>query len=167
MTMRKTLEQRFWEKVDRKGDTDCWNWTAAVRGSTDKYGTIWVDGAIESAHRVAYRLASRAEIPEDTVVRHKCDNGLCCNPAHLELGTMLDNARDKVERGRSHNGGRGKLTVDQAVEILHMRFDLGLNNSQIARNYGITRPMVSRICNGYYWQDAYQLYQAQYGIQAA
>lgn len=56
--MRKTLNQRFEDKVDRSGD--CHIWTASV--STDGYGQIGasVDGTQKnlSAHRLAYEWAS-------------------------------------------------------------------------------------------------------------
>lgn len=59
------------------------------------------------AHRVAWILIN-GEIPviegadyRGTVLRHTCDNPLCVKPAHLRLGTHLDNMRDKVERNRT------------------------------------------------------------------
>lgn len=48
------------------------------------------------AHRVAYAMAKGD--PGKLFVRHACDNPLCCNPAHLSLGTQRDNEHDK---GRS------------------------------------------------------------------
>lgn len=43
------------------------------------------------------------------VVRHKCDNRLCINPEHLEVGTQSANLRDqqrtKARRTKWPNGG--------------------------------------------------------------
>lgn len=42
-------------------------------------------------------------IPSDRMVCHHCDVRDCVNPAHLYIGTAVDNARDKRERGRAVN----------------------------------------------------------------
>lgn len=34
------------------------------------------------------------------VVKHTCDNKLCVNPAHLELGTYSENLKEAYERGQ-------------------------------------------------------------------
>lgn len=47
-------------------------------------------------------------------VLHKCDVRSCINPAHMYLGTHVDNMRDCANRGRT--AGR-KLTDEQVAEI--------------------------------------------------
>jgi len=37
-------------------------------------------------------------------VCHTCDVRLCCNPAHLFIGTRSDNVADCVAKGRYSNG---------------------------------------------------------------
>jgi hypothetical protein len=79
----------------------CLLWQGAKRG---EYGQVRVykecGTGTFSAHRTAYCIAY-GECPADMVVRNKCDNPLCINPKHLELGTHADNVADRVARGRS------------------------------------------------------------------
>lgn len=91
------LEQRFWQKVERLGPSDCWPW----KGSVDRdRGTIWVEGRLRKAPQVAWELYNGAQFPEGKMACHSCDNPLCCNPAHIWAGTMSDNIKDCVSKGR-------------------------------------------------------------------
>lgn len=97
--------ERFWNKVAKAGENDCWLWTGAKtkRG----YGLFHISKKppkVSQAHRVAYALAV-AE-PGELHVLHSCDNPSCCNPAHLRLGTNQDNVDDRVNRKRSSGGGQ-------------------------------------------------------------
>jgi hypothetical protein len=52
------------------------------------------------AHRVAFEQTWGITLRPGQVVRHTCDNPPCINPLHLIVGTVGDNNRDIVERGR-------------------------------------------------------------------
>jgi|SRR5690606_18642277 len=79
----KTLEQRFWPKVDTRGI--CWEWTAARGGFRNGYGVIGrQDGGSRYAHRVAWELLV-GPIPEELTIDHLCRNTLCVNPDHMEI----------------------------------------------------------------------------------
>jgi hypothetical protein len=91
---------RFWSNVTRAGADECWDWTAC-RGGKGLYGqTSLGKGQIRRANRVAWTIANERD-PGEFVVRHTCDRAICCNPAHLILGTHEDNMTDMVVRGRS------------------------------------------------------------------
>lgn len=75
----------------------CWLWTGCK--SKYGYGQFTFRKKTTLAHRASYELAMG---PFDNwlCVLHKCDNPQCVNPDHLFLGTQLDNARDRVAKGR-------------------------------------------------------------------
>lgn len=104
-----SVEDRFWAKVDQCGADECWEWQAARSGNG--YGSFWVDGKAQVAHRVAWELFHRQVVPEDRFICHICDNRVCCNPAHLMLGDHQENTRQAVERGRMASGERHGLRL--------------------------------------------------------
>jgi hypothetical protein len=92
------LAARFWAKVDRRSDNECWPWLGDL--GTRGYGQINVDGKNVGAHRIAHWLATGEEIVGFIVRHFVCDNPPCCNPAHLKRGTQKDNVQDAIRKGR-------------------------------------------------------------------
>jgi hypothetical protein len=84
------LAERFWAKVDRRGDEECWPWTASL--NSHGYGQINIRQRPIHAHRVAYELAGGV-IPDGLVIDHLCRNRACVNPAHMEIVTRGENVR--------------------------------------------------------------------------
>ena len=103
-------------------DTECVLW----QGPVDRYGygvksvrrRTERDAKRVRAHRFAW-VEAHGAIPEGMVVRHMCDNRVCVNVDHLELGTQADNVRDASERG--HLGAVRALTPSQVREIMARR----------------------------------------------
>lgn len=79
---------------------------AGVRNDAG-YGLARHRGHNYRVHRIAYEAAN-GPIPDGFHVCHSCDNPPCCNPAHLWLGTDLDNAMDKIRKGRGGYDRRAK-----------------------------------------------------------
>lgn len=99
-----TLISRFWAKVEIVDAASCWNWSGAV--SPRGYGNWNASGRWVNAHRFAFEAHYGAPIPKGMLVCHECDNRLCCNPAHLWLGSAADNTADMISKGRAkHQGG--------------------------------------------------------------
>jgi hypothetical protein len=47
-----------------------------------------------SVYRLVYCLAKRIALPYHVVIRHRCHNRCCINPAHLIEGSRRDNKHD-------------------------------------------------------------------------
>ena len=152
--MTTTLEARFWSKVSKGAPDACWEWQGwRCRG----YGQIRESDRRSralKAHRVSWALHN-GSIPDGLVVRHRCDNPGCVNPAHLELGTQADNVRDMVERGRGRGclgtaNGRSKLTFLQVAEIRSS----DATSYALSKVYGVSETQITRIRRGQAWRTA-------------
>lgn len=84
----------FWDSVLKSHEHGCWTWTGPKIKRTG-HGT-W--GKV-LAHRHSWALAN-GPIPDGMWVLHHCDNPPCVNPRHLYLGTVIENVRDAIARGR-------------------------------------------------------------------
>jgi hypothetical protein len=103
----------FWRRVSKKLDaSQCWPWIGCRSGSG--YGYLWWRGRYRYAHRLAWELANGRPIPPGIIVRHHCDNPLCCRPSHLVLGRHADNMADMASRGRRR---QFRLSAEAVAEI--------------------------------------------------
>lgn len=81
---RATLQARFVARVEKAGPNECWSWK--LKPSAAGYGTLSMGRGKNPllAHRAAWEI-SHGPIPEGLFVKQRCENRLCCNPAHLYL----------------------------------------------------------------------------------
>jgi hypothetical protein len=141
---------RFWSKVQRAAG--CWEWQAGkFRNGYGMFGAgRFPDGRSDTryTHRVAYEL-THGPIPNGLQVLHTCDNPPCCNPAHLQLGTHLDNMQDSARKGRK-SGERPKawsLPADVYRSVLAECLS-GPRGTMVrlARQHGVMVQMLSLAC---------------------
>lgn len=142
---------RFSEKVDRRGDHQCWPWTEAV--NQYGHGTFHIGKAKFKAHRIAYALSY--EDPGPALVIHRCGNTRCCNPSHLFTGDAQDLGDMNAERGvmpdqTGEANPNAVLTAAQVAQIRE-RIACGETNISIAEDYPVTHSMVSKIRRGHSW----------------
>lgn len=148
MTIDKTI-RRFWERVDTTGD--CWLWIGAC--NPQGYGLLRSRAVSFLAHRMSYVLTN-GKIPCGLWVLHQCDTPACVNPNHLWIGTDLDNARDKQQKGRGNQpkgeaNGRSKLSQTQVLEIVR-RYENETARS-LAEEFGVGIDTIFHIVSGRSW----------------
>lgn len=129
-------------------NSGCWIWLGYTFTG---YGRLRSKGKSLLAHRVSYTVYG-GEIPDGFCVRHKCDNPSCVNPDHLLIGTLLDNNKDRDDRGRTHrfngarrgeNNPRARLTWLKVGEIRELA---GLSSkADLARKFGVSEKTIGDI----------------------
>lgn len=148
--------ERFWSKVDKSGGPDaCWPWLGAkyVAG----YGQLRFGKKTKSAHRMSWEIHFGTK-PGDMDVCHTCDNPSCVNPAHLFLGTHLDNMRDRSAKGRYSMQPKGeavhlaKLTKDDVLEIRWLLTQKKFSHREIAAEFSVDRTSVTAISRRKTWK---------------
>ena len=158
----KSLEERFWSKVNIKSNNECWNWIAGI--GTHGYGSFKYNGKNTGSNVMAWILTN-GEIKNNLWVLHSCDNKLCCNPNHLFLGTALNNNRDMFSKGRNvvalktnpklaargENVAGAKLKEFQVIEIREKLLK-GSSELSIAKEYNVSPPTIRDIKSNRTWK---------------
>ena len=153
---RRSLKERFWEKVNKTHG--CWNWTAGDNG--EGYGTIRAKNdsgkrIMALAHRLSWEF-HHGVIPEGLLVLHHCDNPSCVRPDHLFLGTKKDNAVDRDSKGRriALRGARHGLSKlnDEAIKVIrHLYSDGVKTRAKLAKSYMVSWGTVDAVVNNKTW----------------
>jgi hypothetical protein len=143
------------KKVCISDAASCWHWTGRV--SRTGYGIANLPrnkGEPQrgtSAHRYVWTVL-HGNLARHLQVCHKCDNRLCCNPAHLFIGTAKVNAIDKVQKGRCAAlvGEANAVAKLAAKDVIAIRASTK-GHRAVAREYGVSESNVRQIRSGKTW----------------
>lgn len=139
-----SVKDRFMKRVDCHAPGGCWVWTGAMlvpfkQYPNTRYGNFSAGGRSLRAHRVAFEIF-RAPIPDGMTVDHLCFNPTCVNPEHLRLLTAKDNAgRKNPER---------EAATQRKREQIRSRAAAGEPPESLAKEFGVHRYFITRICHG-------------------
>jgi hypothetical protein len=111
----------------------CRFWLATTRVRGPKYGVFSYEGTAQPAHRIAWMISHRRDIPTGMAVTHACDNPQCVRSRHLRLK-------------RIHEDGGRPRTFDWAKAVRLVRN--GHTQLSAAEKLGVSQSAVSRA-----WQD--------------
>jgi len=150
------LEERFWMRVDKRSNDECWEWTGQRLSSG--YGRISLgkksEGS-EGAHRVSWLLANKGlSIPKGMHVMHSCDNPGCVNPRHLSIGTPKENSQDMINKGRKRtyapvgNENGKALITPEIVKQIRVSTE---SHAALARQFFVSPSCIRGVRTGRTW----------------
>lgn len=108
-------------------------------------------------HRAIYCNEHKLELADiaGKVIMHTCDNPKCINPAHLVLGTYMDNSADRDTKGHGPQGDRNpgaKLTSIQVDEIRTWYAKGTISQRDLAKTFNVSQRCIGRITSGSHWK---------------
>jgi hypothetical protein len=134
-----------------ENETGCWIWNH--NKNRNGYGTVVYNSKRWLAHRLSYHLLV-SKVTNTMVVCHHCDTPPCINPAHLFVGTNLDNIRDAVNKGRMHRGEKthgAKLNAESVAEILR-RHAAGETRASLEKEFNMSQTGIWSIIHRRTWR---------------
>ena len=139
------VEVRFWYFVQKAGPDECWLWT----GNSDKdgYGSIRTPETQLRAHRVSFQIHNPDVCIDGLLVRHKCNNPPCVNPAHLLPGTHLDNMADRMEAGHFYVNEDHPNVKFSNETVAAVRESVG-PSAEVGEKFGMSASQVRNIRRG-------------------
>ena len=147
---------RFWSKVKRDKEGECWNWQSSV--SNSGYGVFWERIKGKKLHTFAHRAAYELEvgtIDDGLVVMHLCHNKLCCNPRHLRLGTQRENIDMSVKAGHYREIVRKRRDSDSygvinkaSVDEIRKAYREGYTTKELAKVVGVSVKTILVVLKG-------------------
>ena len=151
----KTVDERFFGRINIQGDDDCWLWEGAK--CKDDYGQIRINHKDKRVHRLMWEMVN-GPIPDGYFICHHCDNPPCVNPKHLFLATPKQNSQDCVSKNRfKSNIGelnpRAKLTLEQVEEIRELYKRKKPTLISLAEIYKVSIQCIFRIVNYISWKS--------------
>jgi hypothetical protein len=148
----KTLEERFWSKVQTLTPSECWIWTGAKL--RDGYGSFVLDTKTKKmiqAHRCSYVLHNNVQLTRQDFICHKCDNPSCVNPNHLFLGNQKSNMADRQKKNRQAKGEKiSILSIKNVIEIKSL-IQNKIPRRKIAKMFGVGPTCITDIVTGRSW----------------
>jgi hypothetical protein len=142
------------ERQVRDGMTPCMEWTGAlVKGYPRVYvGKIKRKDAWRDGHRYSLSRKIGRPLRSDEIAMHQCDNPICINPDHLEVGSHQDNMDEMKQRKRAASGERNAMTTLTIEQVERIRAAPShISHTDLAERFQTSRHTIARIRKGTTW----------------
>lgn len=139
----------------------CWLWTKSYFKQGGGYGQKKVNKVNWHVHRLIYTIVN-GPVADGKIIRHRCGESLCCNPLHLEEGTLADNAADSKVHGTSHfhninqfgvNNHIAKLNEEIVYEMRKLYATGNKTFGEIGEMFNVDRKAAERAVRGQTYPD--------------
>jgi hypothetical protein len=159
---REELIDLYWRLMYRVTfqPNSCWTWKGRKTKRAARrlaYGRLSVRGWAMYAHVVLYELKRGKRIPRNLVLRHTCNNSLCCNYSHMKPGSQRTNVRDAIRcgshwspRGAAHPKARLDAQKVQQVRALQHQH----TRKELAEMMRVSLSTINRVISGALWRHA-------------
>ena len=154
MELSEKFKQRFISRLKILGENRCWEWQGYL--NEKGYGRISYKGSLYYAHRLSYVMANNHEFSSLDIVMHTCNNPKCCNPKHLQLGTIQENNEQKRVENRFYINPRKKRKkkfTEEQVMVIRLRLRNGHGTWNIASDTGASTQCIRDIKNWVTWKE--------------
>ena len=137
---------KFWSKVDKLSENECWEWVGGKRG---RCGIMKIGNKTVSAHRLSFFIHNKG-IDDFLQVRHICDNPPCVNPNHLTQGSAKKNSDDKLHRNRHTY----KFSNEEVLEMRSLPMTSTICR-ELSRIHNVSATSIRNMLTGqtYWWVD--------------
>uniref|UniRef100_A0A6C0CJF3 HNH nuclease domain-containing protein n=1 Tax=viral metagenome TaxID=1070528 RepID=A0A6C0CJF3_9ZZZZ len=125
---------------------DCWV-DNTKQPTKDGYIRTSINCKSLGLHRASYMVYKNMNLCRSKVVRHMCNNKKCCNPNHLEEGTVKQNSEDMLKHGTRLLGEKhpnSKISRELALKIIASK-DNGMTRKEKSEHFGVSARSIQRI----------------------
>lgn len=136
----------------------CLDWPFGL--DTNGYGQVRMPvdlgGKMRLVSRATMEHVTNSPLDKSICALHYCDRPICFHPAHLYMGSVIDNILDMVRKGRSRGvkgerNNKAKMTWE-TVHLARQMRSHGATIEELAKHFGLAQSSTRSMLIGDTWK---------------